>query len=99
MDVVLEVSLLQKDAVTELKSLFPDSDYEERYSITGGDIAQIITSLTGLLAVISSSAVLTEYIRSKIITVRVGGIEYIGRAEDMPSYLEEKIKEAENEKH
>lgn len=91
--VTIEIDLREQEIIKEVQQLFPDCDYYEKYSIGAGDVAQIITSLTALLAVLGGSTVLVQYLKNKIITIKIDNIEYIGTPENLPSFVKNKIKE------
>ena len=45
-----------------------------------------------MITALTSSKVLIKYIDSKIIKIKVDGIEYEGRAENLPEFLKEKMR-------
>lgn len=88
--VTIEVDIKQKDIIEELKQLFPECDYYEDYSSSGADVAVICVALIASLA---GSKVLVQYLKNKLITIKVGKIEYTGLAENLPLWLKEKCRE------
>ena len=96
--VAIEIDLKEQEIIKEIRQLFPDCKYRENYSIAAGDVAQIITSLSALLAVLGGSSVLVQYLKNKMITIKIDNIEYTGTPENMPLFIRNKMKEKEDDR-
>lgn len=91
--VLCEVDISQEEVIRDLEELFPEYGSDRKRSLSGADIVQILVPASAVVAALASSKVLVKYIESKRIKIKMNGIEYEGRAENLPEFLKEKMKE------
>lgn len=87
-----EINISQKEVVDDLVKLFAGCEVNKKYCFPGNDIVQILIPIATMVTALASSKVLVKYIDSKIIKIKVDGIEYEGRAENLPDFLKEKMR-------
>lgn len=91
--VTIDINSKDNEVISEVRQLFPESEPYELCAISGSDVVPIITSVSTLLTVFASSQVLVQFLKNKVITIKVGDIEYTGRPEDMPDFLKQMMKD------
>lgn len=87
-----EINISQKKVVDDLVELFAGCEVNKKHFFPGNDVVQILIPIATMITALTSSKVLIKYIDSKIIKIKVDGIEYEGRAENLPEFLKEKMR-------
>lgn len=94
MNIVFELGTDSLQRIQVLKEIFPEAVTKEVHSLSGDELFQIIIPATStVLTAIAGSSVIIEWIKSKIIKVKIGGIEYEGRPENLPEEVRKAIQE------
>lgn len=89
--VTCEVNLFEEEIINELCSIFPGCPIGKKRFLSSGDIAELLVPAATIVTALSSSKVLVKYIESRKIKIKVKGIEYEGRAKDLPNFLKKEI--------
>lgn len=94
MNIIFE---LRRDLLKEtqvIKDTFPEAEVRQIRSLSGSELMQVVIPATSaVITALASSAVIKAWIESKIIKVKIHGIEYEGRPENLPEEVKKAIQE------
>ncbi|GFI48625.1 hypothetical protein IMSAGC019_03962 [Lachnospiraceae bacterium] len=94
MNIVFELQNNSLQEIKTIKEIFPESEITECRSLSGSELIQIfIPATSAVLVALASSSVIKAWIESKIIIVKIHGIEYEGRPENLPEEVKKAIQE------
>lgn len=94
MNIVFELrcDLLQETQV--IKDTFPEAEVRQIRSLSGIELCQvIIPAVSAVATALASSAAIKAWIEGKVIKVKIHGIEYEGRPENLPEEVKKAIQE------
>lgn len=94
MNIVFEFRNDSLHEIQTIEQLFPEAETREIRSLSGSELVQtLIPATSTVLVALAGSSVIKAWIESKIIKVKIHGIEYEGRPENLPKEVKKAIQE------
>lgn len=94
MNIVFELRQDSLQKIQIIQETFPEADVIRIRSLSGSELMQVVIPATSaVITALASSAVIKAWIESKIIKVKIHGIEYEGRPENLPEEVKKAIQE------